>query len=320
MDNDSPVQESAVHCCPFSRLARRAGVVLLLLYVVSFAVSWWLMPIKPYATLNLDNEMCWVLFSPDGTMLATLPQRGPFKLWDVASGRERFSIAQSWQRVETVLFSPDNKFVAAHELGGDVKLWSTTTGDEIRVLHPETPSFQGPHFQFSPDSRFLVSHKYNDTDSPNKEYITFWDIETRREFANVEGGFHTLAYAPDGKSFATCLLGGDLSKVTDVIHWRIDKAPVMAKQHRISAARVAFSPDLTTFVTGENLANGMGQIAKYDMLTGEKQWSVTFKQFGTELWSLSFLADGKVLSARGGIQWEWRDRTTLWMWRVRRRS
>src|ERR1700733_5258611 len=87
MDNTVPVQKPA-HI--YRRLARRVSTALLLLFAVSFGISWWLTPIEPYATLN-HSECDRFLFSSDSTMLVTqCTAGGPLRVWDVAKGHELF--------------------------------------------------------------------------------------------------------------------------------------------------------------------------------------------------------------------------------------
>ena len=77
----------------------------------------------------------------------------------------------------------------------------------------------------------------------------------------------------------------------------MDHVPVLVKQHRITASQVAFSPDLMTFAAADDLPDGNCQTALWNIMTGEKRWSVAFNVQNTSLRSLSFIADGKVLCA-----------------------
>jgi WD40 repeat protein len=308
------------------RSARRIWL-LILPFLVLFAASWWLTPIVPYTTLNVGDECELFLFSPDSSMLVTSGimasfgrSAGPLRVWDVSSGHERFSVAHDWTGVETVLFSPDSRLLAAHEWTGDLTLWNTKTGQEVARLRPETKYRKWVNwrnenwldFRFSPDGRFLVFQDYNEN-RPDKDYITFWNIETRQEQGIIEGSFHSLAFARDGNSFGTCR-ERDGSKITDILLWRMDLLPVMTKRNSITAKVCAFSPDLHTLATADDLPDGNGQVAMWDTTTGAKCWSVNFNESGTLLHSLTFTANGKVLSAvglrDGDRDWSWR--TTLW--------
>src|ERR1019366_2370537 len=130
---------------------------------------------------------------------------------------------------------------------------------------------------------------------------------------SIESYFWTLAFAPDGGSFAT-FRRKDFRKVNEVLLWKMEQVPILVKQHSITADVVAFSPDLRTFASADDLPDGKGQVAIWDMTTGENRWSVTFNEHDTHLQSLSFIANGKVLAAHGGggTKYDWRRRTTMW--------
>ena len=163
---------------------------------------------------------------------------GPLRVWDVADGVERFSVGNDWKAVETVHFSPDNSLLAAHEMEGDLKVWDSTTGREIATWLPVTRFTNWVNFRFSPDGRFLLYKDYSK--GWDRDIITFWSIESKREQGSVESWFGTLVFAPDGKSFAT-FRRKDNGKVNEILLWRMDQAPLLAKLHRITTSEVAFS-------------------------------------------------------------------------------
>ncbi len=319
MENENPTQPTAAQKPKSWWSARRVCVVFILLFGVTFAASWWFTPIEPYASLNLRDECGPLLFSPDGTMLVTSGKKdfgrsaGPLRVWDAVQGQERFAIANNWKAIETVHFSPNSDFLAAHEMEGDLKLWNTRTGEEIACLKPETKFTNWVNFQFTPDGRFLFYQDYSKGWANNKDYITFWNIQSKQEQGSVESYFHTLAFAPDGNTFAT-FRRKDLGDVNEVLLWKMDQVPVLEMQHSITARYVAFSSILKTFATADDLPDGNGLVSIWDMRTGEKRWSVTFKEHGTHLQSLFFTANDKILAVYGGggtqLNWHWRR--TLW--------
>jgi WD40 repeat protein len=298
MEVEKPVQSTNAPKPRWS--VRSVCVVLAILFAGIFAASWWLTPIEPYATYE-GSDLC--LFSPDSTMIVTSGEgKGPLRVWDAEGGHELFSLAHDWDG-NTVLFSPDSSLLAAHERKGDLKLWNARTGEEVASI--ATKSLDTVDFGFSPDGRFLVFQDYSNL--PDPPYITFWNIDSKQEEGSVKCVFYSLVFAPDGRSFAT---SRDLAPHTtnELLLWKIDRVPVLVRQHRITARIGAFSPDLKTFAVADDLPDGSRQIAMWDMITGEKRWSVTINGNG-RITSLSFDANGRVLTAycdgAGG-------RTTLW--------
>ena len=122
---ETPVQPSVrSKSASWRRWATRlcGPVVLLSVCTVIFAVVYWLTPVRPYATLDVDKDCGFILFSPDSKTLLTAgtedsaKKHGPLRLWDVEQGIERLSVAEGqWKAIETVLFSPDSRLFAVYE-------------------------------------------------------------------------------------------------------------------------------------------------------------------------------------------------------------
>jgi WD40 repeat protein len=316
MGNSEPVQPTYAKRRFRCRPTLRVAAILAALFAVIFVVSWQLTPVEPYATLNAEigNGDC--LFSPDGTMFVTPGERsdhyvfanfhGPLRVWDIAGGQRRFTIAADWEGIGGVQFSPDSSLLAATEWGGNLKLWNTKTGEEVACLEVGSSWLQD--FRFSPDGRFLVFRSKREKGF-NNESITLWDIKAKQEYGNVEcysDYFPTLAFAPDGHSFATCLRNDD-GKGIQVLLWKVEQAPVLAKKHEVAGHLVAFSPDLETFAVLEVLGGGNCRISIWEMATGGSRWSAVLP-----IWDVPYLfysANGKVLNAFAvGVN----RRTTRW--------
>jgi WD40 repeat protein len=52
------------------------------------------------------------------------------KVWDVASGAERYTLQRHKARVSAVAFSPDGTTLATGSFDGLIMLWDVATGQE----------------------------------------------------------------------------------------------------------------------------------------------------------------------------------------------
>ncbi len=93
---------------------------------------------------------------------------GELKVWDVAGGRETFSLQGLGQWVSSVAFSPDGQRIASTrgdpdhpDKPGEVNIWDAATGQEMVSLRKQTAFVTG--VAFSPDGRQLVSAGYDRT-------------------------------------------------------------------------------------------------------------------------------------------------------------
>jgi RNA polymerase sigma factor (sigma-70 family) len=159
-------------------------------------------------------------FSPDGKTLASgadgertegknLDQAPPvvntIRLFDVASGRERFQFGGDKDSVHALAFAPDGRSLASgsYTTGGykkgappnaPVHIWETATGQERAQLHGHQAWVTS--VAFSPDGRFVAAGGFDQS-------VRLWGLITQKELQVFEGHramVTALTFAPDGKA------------------------------------------------------------------------------------------------------------------------
>ncbi|MFF4490020.1 hypothetical protein ACFY0F_26595 [Streptomyces sp. NPDC001544] len=175
---------------------------------------------KPVTTLT-GNTAGPVAFSPDGRVLAsgdgasatvstdsdTPASSGDdekVRLWDVAAGKLRTTLAGNADGVRSVAFSPDGHTLASDCNDGQIRLWDATTGSLQTTLTGHTDMVES--VAFSPDGHTLASGSDDTT-------IRLWDTATGKLRTTLTG--HTdivesVAFSPDGHTLAS---GGDDGKI-----------------------------------------------------------------------------------------------------------
>jgi WD40 repeat protein len=193
-------------------------------------------------TRELDPDLTFAAFSPDGRRLVGIGGSGTVSFFDVERLWEnaQFRVLSS-QRVHSyhgraVAFSPDGKLAASG--AEDIVLWDAATQKKlVRLKH----SAQVWSVAFSPDGRWLVS-------THDDGSILVWDVAERELAASFDGhraSVHSVAFSPDGKRLASA--GEDRSAIVWDTERGEKQAVLIGDANRITS--VAFSPD------GERLAS-----------------------------------------------------------------
>jgi WD40 repeat protein len=197
-------------------------------------VVWDTAAAKVRRRIELDRDLNPYMYSPpaalspDGRLLALrLIVRGArpgadrhgrslyLGVWDVATGRQRWSAATTPFETDSLAFSPDGNLLAEGTVGR-VQLWESETGRKRHTLACHVPgelTFAGDsgRLAFTPDGKTLIAGN-------GAAWVFLWDVEAgreRRRFAAHRGRVSGVSVSPDGTSFATA------SEDTTALIWEL---------------------------------------------------------------------------------------------------
>jgi WD40 repeat protein/Flp pilus assembly protein TadD len=193
-----------------------------------------------------------IAFSPDGKTLASGGGMSAVKLWDVATGKLRRTLAHKPTTTKAVAFSRDGKTLVTGSLDQAARLWAADTGELRATLkHPGWVEVA----IFSPDGKTVLTGCR--AADKRKGEARLWDVATGRPLCEPlvhDGDVFCGSFSPDGRLVVTG--GGHLLDQDkdggEVRLWEVPSgkpaAPVMRFAKCVQAT--AFCPDGRVFLAG----------------------------------------------------------------------
>ena len=145
-----------------------------------------------------------LIFSPDGTKLASTTTSGPTYLWNLETQQE---FATTIDDGIGMIFSPDSRMLAIDD-GLNVHLWEVISDTHIQKRHTLNDVSRNGHVRtFSPDAQILlVSSSAKGPFYCRDVEIQLWDIATSAKLVSLPGHtepIKTLKFSHDGKTLAS---------------------------------------------------------------------------------------------------------------------
>jgi len=279
------------------------------------------------AMLRRQKGVLEVAFSADGRTLASVDLSGTVALHDPATGAERCRFQEQPSMARSVALTSDGKVLAIALLQGGVRLLATDFADgafacelgdgghRTVAFSPDgtllaaanvrdktvtlwnwrkkqiTLSLRGDLgcanvLRFSPDGRRLVS-------GWSDGWIRIWEIPSGRECASFRAhhrGVLSVAFAPDGRSFATA---GMYERIVRLWSSTDGRATGSLPAHEDGVGSVSISPDGALMAT----TGFAPPIRLWDVATGRER--ATLRGHSPALTSVVFSPNGRLLASAG---------------------
>jgi WD40 repeat protein len=219
-----------------------------------------------------------VVFSPDGSQLATLGEDDTARIWD-STGQQLAELKGHQGYVSSVVFSPDGSQLATRGADGTARIW-----DSAGKSLAELKGHQGAVWSvvFSPDGSQLATNSADGT-------ARIWD-SVGQQLAELKGhqaGVNGVVFSPDGSQLATSGADGT-ARIWDSAGQQL--AELKGHQGRVNS--VVFSPDGSQLATSG--ADGTARI--WDSAGHQL---AELKRHQGYVNSVVFSPDGSQLATRG---------------------
>jgi WD40 repeat protein len=181
-----------------------------------------------------------VLFSPDGTRLATASDDETVRIWDTENGRELGRLEHR-DRIWMVLFSPDGTRLATASDDETVRIWDALTGANLAQLTHDDHLVRAV---FSADGARLATAAFS-----SARPVRLWDVNNGRELVNFHHGeratFRLVAFNHDGSRLATTAYDEGI-----VWLWEVSSGRKLMRLNHSKVSEVVFSPHGAKLATG----------------------------------------------------------------------
>ncbi|MEP7289241.1 MAG: WD40 repeat domain-containing protein [Chloroflexota bacterium] len=255
---------------------------------------------------SIQSESAYIstmVFSVDGTLLATGSAEGAISLWSTQTGKRAALLQGHTDVINDLAFSPNGKFLASASRDKTVRMWNTTDGKELAVFRDHLSNVT--HVSFSPDNKMLLSSGEN--------AAILWQLPTKTKVVLAEvqedAPAFTGRFSPDGSIIVVSARNSD----TEI--WTTSSLKLQGKllchNGGVSAdifTPIVFRPDGRLVACG--LASGAIQV--WDIVPLKEL--ITFQQKDDTVMDLLFSPNGKVLATTGDntVQlWSISSRTAL---------
>jgi WD40 repeat protein len=102
-----------------------------------------------------DGPITDIVYSPDGSLIATASQDGSIRIWDAANGSPIRTLTGHGGGVNSIAFSPDSQLIVSGSDDRTAIIWNVSDGSVQRVLTPLMDS-RVVKVKFSPDGSLVA--------------------------------------------------------------------------------------------------------------------------------------------------------------------
>ncbi|KAF5716702.1 G-protein beta WD-40 repeat-containing protein [Fusarium mundagurra] len=245
-------------------------------------------------TLEAHTDwVSFVVFSKDGTLIASGSSDRTIKIWNVATGKEEQTLEGHTASVNSVVFSKDGTLIASGSDDNTIKIWNVATGKEEQTLEGHTASVNS--VVFSKDGTLIASGSDDNT-------IKIWNVTTGEEEQTLEGhtaSVNSVVFSKDGMFIAS----GSSDRTIKIWNVATGKEEQTLEGHTAAVNSVVFSKDGTLIASGSD----DNTIKIWNVTTGEEEQ--TLEGHTAAVNSVVFSKDGTLIASGS-------DDNTIKIWNV----
>ena len=232
-----------------------------------------------------------VAYSPDGSKIATVFNKGKIAIWDAATGRIITKLAGHGDKsIGGIVFSSDSRrLVSFYTFESAIRIWDATSGTLTRSISQENVGSAS----FSPDGSHIAGAYY--VLGSNDDVIKIWNTANGSEIRTIAeqtSSIRSITYSPNGRQILTATNEG--IRVWDAGNGQ--RIRIIDSETRYE--RAIFSPNGRYIAAYINRRNSVYAIRIFNAETGQEIQSIPVQLYP---YDITYSPDGKQLlvNARG---------------------
>lgn len=148
-----------------------------------------------FETIELDNLITSLAYTPDGTKFAAGSQEGQIQLFDAQTGDKFMEVIYAhYGRVSKIVFTLDSKYLISSSFDSTIKINEITQSESEYILLQETKS-PITLMELSPNGKIIVTI---DKEGGSKIWNLNREKTERFDYAKSADAIQSLAVSPDG--------------------------------------------------------------------------------------------------------------------------
>jgi WD40 repeat protein len=224
-----------------------------------------------------NNLVKAVAVTADGKMAISGSLDTTIKVWDLTTGKERFTLKGHTDWVNSVAVTADGKMAISGSRDTTIKVWDLITGDQLFTFRGHSDSVKA--VAMTADGKMAISGSDDKT-------LKVWDLTTGDELFTLKGysDLTTVAVTADGKM----AISGSGNKTLKVWDLTTGDQLFMFGGHEDSVTAVAVTADGKRAISSSSDKT----IKVWDLTTQKEQF--TFRGHDNSVTAVAITADGKM--------------------------